>query len=354
MSAARPAVQNRKVGRPAIQIDKDAITALFEMPQPEAARRLGVSLSGLKKVCRKHDILQWPYKRNHHGFTEVPSCGGNDPRQLHQESDGDLRRHSYVDVDSEAAHKMGGSDGIGTESYDEVGLGSRTHPSGIHVATMGCSTQESTVPAMWFNSQSDASCSVQMDHLGSLPFNDAAADYGQQWFQQQSQKSGMPRHNTHRGRSENDCPTPDVCAEGSAQAADHGMEMDGQQHRRDNIFCSARVDHTQAEASVELLCQNFVSSEPSGHAACRMGLPQPLYQPPPTRCDFADPRNQSFHAQPSSWSDRLQFLLSVPPTTDLTQDRGFIETVEAQASDAYLEQCATDATACLGALFPPK
>lgn len=54
----------RKVGRPSLQLNKSEITALFDMPQQSAAKLLGVSLSGLKKECRKFGIPHWPYKRS--------------------------------------------------------------------------------------------------------------------------------------------------------------------------------------------------------------------------------------------------------------------------------------------------
>ena len=54
----------RKTGRPALQLVKSDITALFDMSQPSAAHHLGVSVSGLKRECRKLGILQWPYKRS--------------------------------------------------------------------------------------------------------------------------------------------------------------------------------------------------------------------------------------------------------------------------------------------------
>jgi len=64
--SSRPTVRAGKVGRPVLQLNKTQILALFDLPQPLAAHRLGVSVSGLKRECRKLGISQWPYKRTSH------------------------------------------------------------------------------------------------------------------------------------------------------------------------------------------------------------------------------------------------------------------------------------------------
>jgi hypothetical protein len=46
-------------------ISKSDITALFKLPQQEAAFVLGISLSALKKACRRVEIKRWPYQRNY-------------------------------------------------------------------------------------------------------------------------------------------------------------------------------------------------------------------------------------------------------------------------------------------------
>lgn len=71
-----PKHAGKKAGRPALQLKEDAITALFGIPQPSAAKVLGVSVSGLKKQCRKFGILHWPYKRR--------SCSLNDRSGIHK------------------------------------------------------------------------------------------------------------------------------------------------------------------------------------------------------------------------------------------------------------------------------
>ena len=62
MSRSRTMI--KKVGRPALLLNKADITALFHTSQPSAAQRLGVSVSWLKRECRKLGIRQWPYQRN--------------------------------------------------------------------------------------------------------------------------------------------------------------------------------------------------------------------------------------------------------------------------------------------------
>ena len=51
-------------GRLPIQLDRESIASMFRMPQPEASRALGVSLTALKQVCRKLGISRWPYQRS--------------------------------------------------------------------------------------------------------------------------------------------------------------------------------------------------------------------------------------------------------------------------------------------------
>jgi len=50
-------------GRLPIRMDLDSIRLLFGMRQPEAAKRLAISLTALKQVCRKLGIIRWPYHR---------------------------------------------------------------------------------------------------------------------------------------------------------------------------------------------------------------------------------------------------------------------------------------------------
>ena len=50
-------------GRPAMQLGYSAVAAFFDIPQGEAAQRLGISLTALKTVSRKLGISRWPYMR---------------------------------------------------------------------------------------------------------------------------------------------------------------------------------------------------------------------------------------------------------------------------------------------------
>ena len=50
-------------GRPPLKVDFAAIEQYFHLPQPEAAKALGISLTSLKHVCRKHGLNKWPYRR---------------------------------------------------------------------------------------------------------------------------------------------------------------------------------------------------------------------------------------------------------------------------------------------------
>ena len=89
----------KKVGRPSLQLKRSAIEALFELPQPVAAQHLGVSVSRLKRECRKLGISLWPYKRNSH-----PSDGSDSGKD---------KRSSRPADDSDATACPAGAGGVG-------------------------------------------------------------------------------------------------------------------------------------------------------------------------------------------------------------------------------------------------
>jgi len=50
-------------GRSPMLLSYQGVASLFGRPQPEAAERLGISLTSLKEVCRKLGVPRWPYRR---------------------------------------------------------------------------------------------------------------------------------------------------------------------------------------------------------------------------------------------------------------------------------------------------
>ena len=54
-------------GRKPMALDLAALQDKFTLPQPDAARKLGVSLTSLKHVCRKLGLKRWPYRRHSEG-----------------------------------------------------------------------------------------------------------------------------------------------------------------------------------------------------------------------------------------------------------------------------------------------
>ena len=50
-------------GRPPLKVDFTSIERFLHLPQPEAAKALGISLTSLKLVCRKQGLTKWPYRR---------------------------------------------------------------------------------------------------------------------------------------------------------------------------------------------------------------------------------------------------------------------------------------------------
>jgi len=50
-------------GRDPVSLGYDVLEPLFALPQNAAAKRIGISLTALKQVCRKLGIERWPYRR---------------------------------------------------------------------------------------------------------------------------------------------------------------------------------------------------------------------------------------------------------------------------------------------------
>ena len=57
------AVQQPPRGRKPIAIERSTFEAVFHMPQPDAAKQLGISLTSMKQVSRKLGVMKWPYRR---------------------------------------------------------------------------------------------------------------------------------------------------------------------------------------------------------------------------------------------------------------------------------------------------
>ena len=89
-------------GRPAIQLGYSAVATLFDIPQKEAAQRLGISLTGLKVVSRKLGISRWPYTRVKKVYvrtkTLAPSGG------LHWQAGERFRHASEAQSESDDLH----------------------------------------------------------------------------------------------------------------------------------------------------------------------------------------------------------------------------------------------------------
>ena len=83
-------------GRSPVHLNYSAVAALFDTPQTEAARRLGISLTALKQASRKLGILRWPYTRQEKALARTktldPTEAGQvrEPSRRGSESDGSL------------------------------------------------------------------------------------------------------------------------------------------------------------------------------------------------------------------------------------------------------------------------
>ena len=58
-------------GRRPTKIERRVVEGLFSVPQPDAARKLGISLTTLKQACRRLGIMRWPYQRHVHESTAL-------------------------------------------------------------------------------------------------------------------------------------------------------------------------------------------------------------------------------------------------------------------------------------------
>ena len=79
-TAGRPAASSKRRGRPPIKLDWAAVKPFLGIPQPEAAKALGISLTSLKLVCRKQGLTKWPYRRVHQaaGRSTAADAGSSD------------------------------------------------------------------------------------------------------------------------------------------------------------------------------------------------------------------------------------------------------------------------------------
>ena len=314
MSKPTPEARPRKVGRPSIKLGKEFITPLFHIPQHEAARHLGISLSALKKVCHKHDIWHWPYKRSRNGNDRTASAS------------------TLVEM-------------LGSTHCPDKGSGDSSERTASACTLDGMLASTSGFGADWNLPEFDAPNS-------DLPFPD---DYSPGQF---SESGSLPpnattwqsvSHSMLHGLSSEptNMPASSVWVEDGASDVERGIKMDGQ--CRNIAISSAQINHMTAPRGCVSSRHNIrtysTDAARHSHDACASHE----IQSPPTRAGFPGPRPASPIA---TWSQRLSILLTAPATTDLTQDRDFIEIVEAQAGHGYLEMRAAESTSCLGNLFP--
>eukprot|EP00960_Hanusia_phi_P019382 572139-Hanusia_phi.AAC.3 len=59
-------------------LDLDIIEKYFHVPQCEAAKRLGISLTCLKSACRKIGVRRWPYTRKYYSKHDIETVSQED------------------------------------------------------------------------------------------------------------------------------------------------------------------------------------------------------------------------------------------------------------------------------------
>ena len=119
---------------------------LFGVPQPLAAKELGISLTALKQICRKLGIVRWPYQRI--GSLPAPTA-----RQLQEPS-----IQEAVDVDSEG---KGEGEALARRASSCVSCGGQTPSSSTG------QQDDASLPMTSFDFSSQYSSSNSISSFGS-------------------------------------------------------------------------------------------------------------------------------------------------------------------------------------------
>ena len=295
---SEPTHLRKKAGRPALQLNKSEIEARFDMPQQLAARQLGVSLSGLKKECRKFGILQWPYKRSSYASDGRGTLRSNAPL-----CDSSWRSVSRTAERSNMPDRCAHGIEQATCSVPEP-ISNRTR----------CVDAED--PLLDSNGERPRSAGGLPSFEASLPPHKASGQAraleNASWWQE---RSGSCAQNADAARPNRAMPLHDVRACPTMMFDNESVVSTHQQRTKGHTV--RWPEHVSPRSAV---------SHPSN--------PEP--------------------ATHMSWDDRLVFLLSAPATTNLAEGRDFIADVEAQAISGYLEGLAVEATACFDSFPPPQ
>lgn len=123
-----------RMGRPPVKVDSSAVRALFGIPQPSAAKTLGISLTSLKQLCRKMGVARWPYRRGRdfdRRFADSESSSNSnstgsvslDDMNLElSDTDYSLSRASSADSDAPTVSDVGVSRSLGLPLYEPSSL----------------------------------------------------------------------------------------------------------------------------------------------------------------------------------------------------------------------------------------
>ena len=135
-------------GRPAARVDVNSMRTMFGMPQPEAAKALGVSLTTLKQACRRLGLSRWPYRRPSKANPRVSADTLNVPGHQHHampstgalgtgECEERLRHGNLRDplmLQTPHGHQQFGASGIGGGGMPIVqGIGGCPPTHGFHM-----------------------------------------------------------------------------------------------------------------------------------------------------------------------------------------------------------------------------
>jgi hypothetical protein len=157
--------------RTPVTLDYETLESLFDMPQPDAARELGIALTTLKHACRRLGVARWPYSRK-----RAPPGA---------------RAHA-----SASSQRSASSDCSTNESSTITALGSQCTDDVVHCKVVDASDDDSTEVSV-AKLSADSSPEVHSTELDPVMANPFAPDaLNEQVESPHLKKSELPRFKT--------------------------------------------------------------------------------------------------------------------------------------------------------------
>lgn len=109
-----------------MRFDRESFASLFAMPQPDAARKLGICLTSFKRACRKLGLIRWPYSRKkndgHEPVSSVVVEGHHSSLTVHREMQSCLPPRAEMPIEGASSALLSHSqlEIPGTIAYDHT------------------------------------------------------------------------------------------------------------------------------------------------------------------------------------------------------------------------------------------